>query len=276
MIRDREPTRLSGLQFDEPEDLRRALVAARRGGPDAAARARIASRVSAAVNDPGAPRAGRGGWRGAGWRPVVATAGLASVTLLTVLALRPARTAEVSVPLGGHAPASLPPLASAARPAPVAVARPSAVPSALDVALAPASVAVAVEAPALAPAPLAAAVRIPSRPMFPHHAQPRPAASSAHRGGGASAVASEGELLRRAQEALRGDPDRALALVAEHAALYPTGALEQERDVIAVEALVRLGRRDQAQSAAQGFLARHPDSPHRAHVEALMGRRNAP
>src|SRR5437763_3610220 len=83
---------------------------------------------------------------------------------------------------------------------------------------------------------------------------------------------SEGELLRRAQEALRDAPVRALALVRQHAALYPAGVLAQEREVIGIEALAALGRMDEARGAAREFLARHADSPHRGHVQALLGR----
>jgi hypothetical protein len=85
-------------------------------------------------------------------------------------------------------------------------------------------------------------------------------------------IPSEGELLRRAQESLPDDAAGALALARQHAALYPAGALAQERDVITVEALSRLGRRDEAHAAAQAFLANHADSPHRSHIEALLQR----
>jgi hypothetical protein len=88
----------------------------------------------------------------------------------------------------------------------------------------------------------------------------------------AEAQASEWQLVRQAREALGGDPGASLRLTAEHARLYPHGALAQEREVIAIDALVRLGRRDDAKARAEALLRRFPETAHRAHIEALLAR----
>lgn len=78
-------------------------------------------------------------------------------------------------------------------------------------------------------------------------------------------------MLQEAQDALGGSPSRALALAGEHARRFPRGMLAQEREVLAIEALARLGRRDAAQQRARRFHARWPGSSHARRVDALAG-----
>ena len=66
-------------------------------------------------------------------------------------------------------------------------------------------------------------------------------------------------------------PARALELLEEHRQRFPFGILAQERDVFAVEALWRAGRRDLATERAKRFLAAHPDSGHAARLRSLVG-----
>jgi hypothetical protein len=81
---------------------------------------------------------------------------------------------------------------------------------------------------------------------------------------------SEIELLQRAQDALRGAPAQALDLTNRHAVRFPGGALGQESEVIAIDALVRLGRVGEAQSRAAAFAARFPTSAHLPRIDALV------
>jgi hypothetical protein len=81
---------------------------------------------------------------------------------------------------------------------------------------------------------------------------------------------SEAALLGAAQAALRSDPGRALALVQEHRRRFAGGALVQEREVIAIEALSRLGRTDEARSRARGFEQAYPGSAHRRKVGSTV------
>jgi len=82
---------------------------------------------------------------------------------------------------------------------------------------------------------------------------------------------SEAALLEQARRALASDPARALALTRRHQALYPRGALNQEREVIAIEALRRLGASSKASERATGFEQKYPDSAHRRTVEKGLG-----
>src|SRR5438309_116226 len=61
---------------------------------------------------------------------------------------------------------------------------------------------------------------------------------------------SEIDLIREAQDLLRTDPARALAIAERHRTHFPTGALAEEREVIAIDALCRLGRLAEAKTRA--------------------------
>ena len=62
-------------------------------------------------------------------------------------------------------------------------------------------------------------------------------------------------------------PKRALSLSREHEATYPGGVLTQEREVIAIEALRRLGRTDEAARRLERFERLFPKSAHRRKLE---------
>jgi hypothetical protein len=96
---------------------------------------------------------------------------------------------------------------------------------------------------------------------------PRPAAARAPtraaparqaRAGGASETA----LLEQARAALESRPAEALALTQRHQSRFPHGALAQEREVIAIEALERLGRKAAAKARAGEFERRYRGSVH--------------
>lgn len=81
---------------------------------------------------------------------------------------------------------------------------------------------------------------------------------------------SEIALLDAAQDALPSDPAAALVLADSHAARFPHGALAQEREVIAIEALSRLGRIDEAKHRARRFARDFPGSAHGPRIESLL------
>lgn len=81
----------------------------------------------------------------------------------------------------------------------------------------------------------------------------------------------EVRLLERAQDALKTRPAEALALCDEHARAHPSGMLAQEREVIAIEALVKTGRMAEARARAAKFRARWPGSSHTRRIETLVG-----
>ena len=81
---------------------------------------------------------------------------------------------------------------------------------------------------------------------------------------------SEASLLSQAQQALKDDPKRALALTRQHKRLYPNGALSQEREVIAIEALSRLDQASRAKQKANEFSEKYPESAHQKKVDSAL------
>ncbi|MEM9196132.1 MAG: hypothetical protein AAGF12_43605, partial [Myxococcota bacterium] len=76
-------------------------------------------------------------------------------------------------------------------------------------------------------------------------------------------------LLRQARGQVGANPSHALALVEEHQALHP-GSLQEEREVIRIRALTRLGRAGEVVERAEQFLARFPSSTYRQEIESLL------
>ncbi len=71
----------------------------------------------------------------------------------------------------------------------------------------------------------------------------------------------ESQLVAEARAALRsGDAAGALAKLGALSAKIPGGVLGQEREALAIEALARSGRRDEARARARAFVAAHPSS----------------
>lgn len=97
--------------------------------------------------------------------------------------------------------------------------------------------------------------------------QKQPSAASFPEATGLTEVA----LLGRAQHELVSDPGSALSATEEHARRYPSGALLQEREFIAIQALVRLGRRSEAATRAAQFRSRFPESAHLRRIDILLG-----
>jgi hypothetical protein len=89
-------------------------------------------------------------------------------------------------------------------------------------------------------------------------------------------ASAELALIRRAQAALVTDPSRALALAGEHERAFPNGELVQEREVVATEALQRLGQREEAWRRADALLRRFPRTPYRTRLEIALGRTLSP
>jgi hypothetical protein len=114
-------------------------------------------------------------------------------------------------------------------------------------------------------------------PIWRETSKPVPAATSTDAlpppvGLPASTVSSlerDVRLLRDADLATKaGDPERALALLDEHALTFPRSDLEPERFAERVFALCRARRIDEARSAASAFLHAHPTGPLAVRVRA--------
>lgn len=103
----------------------------------------------------------------------------------------------------------------------------------------------------------------------PRATNPSASASAGARQGDATAAASpsdtlekEARLLAEARGAVqRGDATQALALLDEHARVYPKGWLASDRAAEHIVVLCSLGRRDEAAREAKVFLAGRPRGP---------------
>ncbi len=78
-------------------------------------------------------------------------------------------------------------------------------------------------------------------------------------------------ILNRAQDALAQAPRRALTLVGEHGRDFPQGVFAQEREVIAIEALLKLQRTNEATARGEAFLSAFPTSTHAPRVQHMLG-----
>ncbi len=96
----------------------------------------------------------------------------------------------------------------------------------------------------------------------PMRAPPLPSASEG--------LLDETRLLERARRALDARPEAALALSRDHARRFPGGALTRERELIQVEALTRLGRRNEARRLAERCLAERPDDLYAERLRRLL------
>lgn len=67
-----------------------------------------------------------------------------------------------------------------------------------------------------------------------------------------------------------GRPAQALAAVEAHVASWPDSPLAQEREVIAIEALLSLGRRDDARARLGSFRSKWPTSTHLVRLESML------
>jgi len=82
---------------------------------------------------------------------------------------------------------------------------------------------------------------------------------------------AELSLMRDAQAALGASPAQALELSSQHVQRFPHGVLAQEREVVAIDALARLGRTSEAQARAARFRKSHPESAYLPRIERLVG-----
>jgi hypothetical protein len=70
-------------------------------------------------------------------------------------------------------------------------------------------------------------------------------------------------VLEEARRLLSNNPAAALALTRDHALRHPAGAFAEEREALAIEALRRLNRNEEASARLRDFEARYPRSPYR-------------
>lgn len=111
------------------------------------------------------------------------------------------------------------------------------------------------ETPTLAPAAASSAASS-SGPEEP----PRPA----------STLKEELSLLESAKHDLARSPESSLQKLEAHRARYPSGILSAERDLMALDALRRTGRTQEARDRARAWLTRDPQGIHSARVRQIL------
>ncbi|MFO0641965.1 MAG: hypothetical protein U0183_22265 [Polyangiaceae bacterium] len=219
----------------------------------------------------------------ASWKVVAISAVVVSSAVVSVhVATRPSSSLEAPAPLAPPTHADAPPARLSALPAPRASAEVAAEPvEVAPVVTAPLAApaidepkpsAAVVARPEIAPAKSAPLVAVPERPSASPSEAP-PAAPKAS--GSTTRVADEVAMLDRAKARLAAnDPAEALAILAEYGHAFPRPVLYEEALALRVEALVRQGRRAEAEALARPFLEKSPSSPVAARVvRALEGSR---
>jgi hypothetical protein len=261
------------------QDVRSVLEAASEHEPSAAELAALGKRLAGALPPGSLPPegggSGGGGAVGVGAGGAAGTGAGLTGKIVVALALGGALAAAISALPGGQESPRAPETRASSAPAPPSSALASP-PSALASASAPSPALASAPSPALAsasaPSPSPALASAPSVPFAPSSASASARASLAP-----APAEPEGVLLARAHDALlHGSPQRALALAAEHGRAYPHGALAQEREVIAIEALAAAGRHDEARARAATFRAAYPGSSHQARIDRLVERAPPP
>lgn len=123
-----------------------------------------------------------------------------------------------------------------------------------------------------APVTPPAAAPVLRQPPAPQAARSVRSSRSAPAAASQPAPERELSLLQRSQAALDGDPAAALAHAERHARDYPEGVFAQEREMLAIEALLKLRDKRAAVARAARFVRRFPDSAHVRRVRALLAR----
>lgn len=259
-----DPVRLK-LSADAPPLAVEALARAHGDGPDAARLVAIEAGVLGKLGLP--PGGGGGGGDGGGGAgpsaPPAGPAGAAGAALTKAgLATLAAGAVIVAIAVATRSNAPVTPTTAATR-------------STTD-----ASPAVATAASVAEPAPAsisvddlpAASAGLVNRAVASASARPPVSAAPAASDKDPAAATERAEvaLLADAQAALTVRPAESLARCDEHARRFATGTLVQEREVLAIDALMRLGRRPEAEARANRFRAAFPRSGHLRRIDALL------
>ncbi len=99
---------------------------------------------------------------------------------------------------------------------------------------------------------------------------PAPEPDDADGGSQADTLAQEAALVESARDALGSDPARALVLTVEHAHRFPGGQLGMESELVAIEALQKLGRGAEARARADALLRAAPGSLYEERIRNLF------
>jgi len=233
-VSDADPPRLLDAASGAPEELRSLFAAGAEDFPTDAQLAALAAKLGPTLGPSAATGSGGSG------------SGLATGLKVGLAALAAAGVAALV--LSQRTPAEH------AAPSAVTARGPEAHPAAPSAPAAPAPVQ---SEPPAAPAPEAPAPSAAAPAVIPPAFRP---------------AETEAEYLERARGALGKSPALALALANQHRSRFPYGVLAQEREVIAIEALKRLGRSAEAERRIGDFASRYPNSAYRKKLEAGSGK----
>lgn len=255
-----DPKRWTEIEGEEGAMLARDLAKVE---PSAEIRERVWSKVAATL--PPTPTSGSAGSEGAGGGATAAAG--AKIALGAIAALGAGALVVWAV--------SRPPVDRAAASAPSATL--ASAPRDERTAATESSTSAASDAASASAEPVATAA--PSASARPHReeASARPPVGSSP---GRSPSANDPDRLREETEGVRKvrqllrekRPGEALAELDRLSTRFPAGPLEEEREVLAIEALAAAGRADAARVRAARFLEERPASVHRARVRAIAGR----
>jgi hypothetical protein len=249
----------SRLVDEGSADEREMILAARAAGMSPEDRARVWTAVAAGCVAGGATAAGAAMGAKAGMLATVTSwKGAAVLLLLGAGGLATYKMTHSSAPLTDGV----------------------AVPQVARPAVAPPTVPPLGAAPALEPGPKPPAASPLPRPVGGLRTSRSPALevskngarpSEAPRAIDSSRLAEESRLVIEARRALRaGDFATTLRLLESAATTFPNGALGQEREALAIQALALSGRREAAAKRAAAFLATYPESPHAADLKLFV------
>ena len=110
-----------------------------------------------------------------------------------------------------------------------------------------------------------------ARPLPPPSAEHRPEAT-AHAGSGAASLEDELKAVDEARAAfVEYNPSLALARVESYRRRFPAAHFMDEAEALEIQALVALGRNEEARTGAERFLAARPESPYAQRVRSAAG-----
>ncbi len=237
-----DPTRLNDPGSTRPESLRRLIQAGRSEVPDRERLRSLAGRLGFGV---GSLPASAGAAKGA------ALLGSVGVKMGAVALIALAGAGALAAVHAARAPQVVVAAAPKAQPAPATASRLPPGPPIEEATERPGDVVPA--GPSAAPAPPVAPRLIARSSPAKATGNELPVVSPTMEPSPSSPVDTEFSLLEQAQRTLAADPRRSLELTERDARLYPSGALAQEREVIAIQALLGLGRTDEARARAARF-----------------------
>jgi|HubBroStandDraft_1064217.scaffolds.fasta_scaffold110308_2 hypothetical protein len=134
--------------------------------------------------------------------------------------------------------------------------------------------------PRTVPAPIPTMRAVAAMPAVPATPAAKPVSGQGSTFGGSPpqpTLTAEVAALAEARHALAsGDAATSLGLLDGYDRRFAQPILTLEATVLRVEALVALGRIDEARGLARGMLAAHPDSPYAQRVRSLIGTATSP